>query len=184
MTIGKYSYGCHLINILMPDPDVELTIGAFCAIAAGVTIYQGGDHRIDHITTYPFGNDIIKSHLSKTFNRTFDCDNRSFRGKLGVHIGNDVWLGNNITIMPGVKIGDGAVIGANSHVMGHIKPYTVNGGNPCQLYFYRFKPEIIKRLLEIRWWDWPDEYINEASEILCSNDFETLFNYYDTYLKH
>jgi serine acetyltransferase len=92
-----------------------------------------------------------------------------------VIIGNDVWIGDNVTIMSGSHIGDGAVISANTAVSCKIKPYSVVGGNPAQFLFYRFNKEIREKLLELKWWNFTDEQINEISPILCSNDFNLLF---------
>ena len=74
--------------------------------------------------------------------------------------------------MSGVTIGDGAVIAANSHVVKNVEPYSITGGNPAKLIKYRFTPEQIEKLLEIKWWFWDDEKINEISPLLCNTNID------------
>ena len=84
--------------------------------------------------------------------------------------GNDVWMGQHVTVLPGAHIGDGAIIGANSVVSGHIPPYVIAAGNPCRVIRPRFDPELTDYLLELRWWDWDSEKIFRNLEVLCSGD--------------
>ncbi len=81
----------------------------------------------------------------------------SFKGP--IIIGNNVWIGDNVIILSGVKIGDGAVIGAGAVVTKDIPPYAVAVGVPAKVIKYRFSPNIIEQLLEIKWWDWPEDKI-------------------------
>jgi acetyltransferase-like isoleucine patch superfamily enzyme len=163
MSVGKYSYGRPNIN--WNNNDAKLIIGNFCSIANGVNIYLGGNHRIDWITTYPFG------HIHKNIFNKFDgVGHPSTKGN--VVIGNDVWIGANSTIMSGIKIGDGSVIANNSHVVKNVEPYSIVGGNPAKHIRYRFTQEQIKELLDIQWWYWEDEKINEFTKILCNNDID------------
>lgn len=85
-------------------------------------------------------------------------------------IGNDVWMGQNVTVMPGVHIGDGAIIAANSVVGKDVPPYHIAGGNPCKTIKKRFDNELIEYLLAIKWWDWSARKIFDNLEILCSGD--------------
>ncbi len=87
-------------------------------------------------------------------------------------IGSDVWIGIETLLMPGIKIGDGAVIGAGSVVTKDVPPYAVVGGNPAKVLKYRFPQDIIDELLQIRWWDWEDERIREAASFLMSKNVE------------
>lgn len=165
-TLGKYTYESTPIKIVREN--ANLIVGKFCSIGAGVTVCLGGDHRVDWISTYPFG------HINqKPFNKFNGAGHPKTRGD--VIIGNDVWVGNNVTIMSGVKIGNGAVIANNSHVISRVKSYSVVGGNPAQFYYFRFDKETIKKLLELKWRDLDDATINEISPILCSGDFNLLF---------
>jgi virginiamycin A acetyltransferase len=83
-------------------------------------------------------------------------------------IGNDVWIGQNVTIMPGVKVGDGAIIAANSTVVKSIEPYTIYGGNPAKFIKKRFSDEKTQFLLKLQWWNWDEEKIFNNLEKLTS----------------
>jgi acetyltransferase-like isoleucine patch superfamily enzyme len=165
MEVGKHTYGHDKIKVLW-DGSAKLIIGNFCSFADGIKIYLGGNHRADWITTYPFG------HINKDVFQHTGKGHPATRGD--VVIGNDVWISSNVTIMSGVSIGDGAVIGANSHVVSNVKPYSVVGGNPAQLFYYRFSKEIISKLLKLQWWNLPDNEINKIIPLLCSNNMDWL----------
>jgi acetyltransferase-like isoleucine patch superfamily enzyme len=167
MTCGKYTYGKP--NIYWSNDNAKLTVGNFCSIANGVNIYLGGNHRTDWVTTYPFG------HIYKDVFDKFDGTGHPTT-KGDVIIGNDVWIGANATIMSGVTIGDGAVIANNSHVVKNVEPYSLVGGNPAKFIKYRFTPEQIEKLLEIKWWNWEDVKINKFTPLLCSGDIDDFIN--------
>jgi acetyltransferase-like isoleucine patch superfamily enzyme len=161
---GKYTYGTP--KILWENNKARLVIGNFCSIATNVTIYLGGNHRTDWVTTYPFG------HIHQTIFNTFNGDGHpSTKGD--VIIGNDVWIGSNVTNMSGVKIGDGAVIANSSHVVKDVEPYSLVGGNPAKMIKYRFTREQIDKLLTIQWWNWDDAKLNTFLKRLCNPDIET-----------
>ena len=151
----------------------KLIIGKFCAIAKGIEfIMNGANHRINSITTYPFnimGNGWEKSAPSLT----------DLKLKGDTIVGNDVWLGQNVTVMPAVHIGDGAIIGANSIVAKDIPPYSVAVGNPCEVKRKRFDEDLIEYLLQIKWWDWNSEKIFKNMEALCSGDLTKIKNIID-----
>lgn len=129
---------------------------------------NGANHRMEGFTTYPFN--IFGSGWEKV---TPTIEQLPFKGD--TVIGNDVWIGQNVTIMPGVKIGDGAIIAANSIVTKNVEPYTIVGGNPCKLIKKRFSDEIIELLLELRWWDWDEQKIfDNLEKLVAANDIETV----------
>lgn len=140
----------------------KLIIGKFCAIGEGVRfIMNGANHRMDGITTYPFN--IFGNGWEKV---TPSVEQLPFKGDTVV--GNDVWIGEYVTIMPGVKVGDGAIIAANSTVTKDVEAYAVVGGNPARLIRKRFSDEKIKFLLELQWWNWDEQKIFENLEALVS----------------
>lgn len=167
--VGKYTYGTNNIKIKQWWEGAKLHIGSFCSIADNITIFLGGNHRADWITTYPFG------HINqKVFNSFNGIGHPKTNGD--VIIGNDVWIANGVTIMSGVKIGDGAIIAANSHVVKDVDPYSIVGGNPAKIIKYRFTKEQIKNLLEIKWWNWSDDKINQNVTLLCNTNIYNFIN--------
>ncbi|WP_294579797.1 CatB-related O-acetyltransferase [uncultured Thomasclavelia sp.] len=145
----------------------KLIIGKFCQIASGTKFIVGpANHRLDSITTYPFNvfgglwQENTPEHMSQL----------PFKGD--IVIGNDVWIGRESVIMPGVKIGDGAIIAAYSIVTKDVEPYSVVGGNPAKFIKKRFNDELIDLLLQFKWWDLkPDELVN-ILPLLCDFDLE------------
>ncbi|MDJ0843823.1 CatB-related O-acetyltransferase [Crocosphaera sp.] len=144
----------------------KLIIGKFCAIASDVKfIMNGGNHPLNYFTTYPF------SIFGHAWANTMSVEGNS---KGDTIIGNDVWLGYHALIMPGVHIGDGAIIATNSVVTKNVEPYAIVGGNPAKLIRKRFTDEVINVLLELQWWNWSIEKITKNISILCSNNVENL----------
>jgi acetyltransferase-like isoleucine patch superfamily enzyme len=167
MNRGKYSYG-H-IHIEGENEGGKVVVGDFCSLGANLKVWVGAYHRTDWVTTYPFGH--INEHIFNTFNGAGHPISKG-----DVIIGNDVWTGANVTIMSGVTIGDGAVIAANSHVVKNVEPYSIVGGNPAKLIRYRFTEEQIHHLLQIKWWNWPEDKINRFCPLLCSDNIDNFIN--------
>jgi acetyltransferase-like isoleucine patch superfamily enzyme len=169
--VGINTYGDDDIKIIGGyDEGTKLIIGKFCSIAQGVVVFLGANHRVDWFSTYPFG------HIHETTFPKVKKNHGHPATKGDVIIGNDVWIATNAVIMSGVKIGDGAVIGAYSIVTKDVPPYTIVAGNPAKQIRKRFSDDVINKLLELKWWDKPESEINEISHILCSNDIEKLNN--------
>jgi acetyltransferase-like isoleucine patch superfamily enzyme len=166
--IGDWSYGQP--KVYSWDEGSTVKIGKFCSFADGVIIIVGGEHRIDWITTYPFSELFKKAKLFKGHPKS----------KGDIKIGNDVWIGANALILSGIEIGDGAVIGAGSVVVKNVEPYAIVGGNPAKLIRYRFDEQIIKKLREIAWWNWPILKIEEAWPLLLSSNINDFILKYDT----
>jgi virginiamycin A acetyltransferase len=140
----------------------KLIIGKFCQIASGVTfIMNGANHLQDSVSTFPFA--IFGEDWKDAM------EGKSYPTKRDTEIGNDVWIGFDATIMPGVKIGDGAIIGSKSVVTKDVEPYGIVGGNPAKLIRKRFKEERIAELLEMQWWNWPVEKITSNLGKLTGN---------------
>jgi len=146
ISLGRFSYGFENINVRQWGEGASLKIGQFCSIADNINIFLGGNHRIDWITTFPFGH-IFQEELGGQ-----DIIGHPAT-KGDVIIGNDVWIGSGATILSGINIGDGAVISANATVVKNVQPYQIVAGNPATLIRKRFDDEIIELLLMLRWWD-------------------------------
>jgi len=179
IVVGRYSYYSGYYHghsfddcarYLMPDRDDvdKLIIGSFCSIGTGATFMMAGNqgHRNDWISTFPF---------------FFMPEEPAFAGAINAYqaagdtvVGNDVWIGAEAMIMPGVRIGHGAMIGSRALVTKDVEPYTVVGGNPAKPIRKRFSDEQIAMLLEMAWWDWPVERIKDAMPLLCSDDIAGL----------
>ena len=142
----------------------KLIIGKFCAIARGIEfVMNGANHRMSSVSTYPFN--IMGGGWEKFAPTLDDLPLKGY-----TVVGNDVWIGQNVSVMPGVRIGDGAIIAANSVVAKDIPPYCVAGGNPCGVKRKRFDDALISYLLELKWWDWDADKIFRNMEALCSGD--------------
>jgi virginiamycin A acetyltransferase len=136
-------------------------------IASDVTfIMNGANHLTDAITSYPFA--IFGNGWENAM------EGKNYPSKGNLVIGNDVWIGYNATIMAGVTIGDGAIIGTNSVVTKDVEPYAIVGGNPAKLIKKRFSDIEIAELMEIRWWDWDIEKISRNVQNLTNNDVQAL----------
>lgn len=147
----------------------RLIIGKFCAIAEGARfIMNGANHMLSGFSTYPFN---IFGH---GWEEGFDMAalQREFRGD--TVIGNDVWIGMDAVIMPGVRIGDGAIIGAKAVVTHDVPPFAVVAGNPARVVKMRFDARTVRRLVEIAWWNWPVDKITRNLAAIRGSDLAIL----------
>lgn len=157
-------------NVLYHYPFIgdRLVIGKFCAIARGVKfIMNGANHKVSGISTYPF--QIFGNGWEEVAPGPGDLP---YKGD--TIIGNDVWIGYDSLIMPGVRIGNGAIISSRSVVTGDVPAYTVVGGNPARPIKERFPSHVVSELEAIAWWDWPIEKISRNLHIIVSADIESL----------
>ena len=145
----------------------RLIIGKFCMIASGVTfIMNGANHLSRSISSYPFaifGEDWADAMAGKEYPLKGDTI-----------VGNDVWIGYDATIMPGVRIGDGAIIASKAVVTSDVEPYAIVGGNPASEIRKRFSDEQIEKLLALKWWDWDIDRITRHRQDLTGNDLSPL----------
>ncbi|MEO0768931.1 MAG: Vat family streptogramin A O-acetyltransferase [Cyanobacteria bacterium J06649_4] len=177
ISIGEYTYYDDLEdsenferNVLYHFPFIgdKLVIGKFCAIARGVKfIMNGANHALGGFSTYPFY--IFGNGWEKV---TPQSGELPYKGD--TVIGNDVWIGYESVIMPGVSVGDGAIIAAKSVVVSDVAAYTVVGGNPAKKIRQRFEDEAVAALLEIAWWNWEAEKITRHVEKIVAADIEAL----------
>ena len=175
--VGDYTYyddpvdptGFEQNNVLFNYPEFgdRLIIGKFCQIACGTKFIMGpANHRLCSVTTYPFN--VFGGVWAE--NTPPHLDQLPHKGD--TVIGNDVWIGRESVIMPGVKIGDGAIIAAYSVVTKDVPAYAVYGGNPAQFIKKRFDDELIDLLLRLRWWDLEPEVLVSILPLLCDPDLE------------
>lgn len=157
-------------NVLYHYPFVgdRLVIGKFCAIARGVKfIMNGANHKMSGISTYPF----------QIFGNGWEAVTpapEALPYKGDTVVGHDVWIGYETLVMPGVRIGNGAIIAARSVVVSDVPPYTIAGGNPARPLRQRFSPEAVEELQAVAWWDWPVERITRHLQVIVSGDVEAL----------
>lgn len=142
--------------------DCHILIGKYSSIAHDVTFVMGMNHHLHSVTTYGF--DELKLMESPDYYEHKDgAQNHCFSSNhYQIIIGNDVWIGCHVLILSGVRIGNGAIIGAGAVVAKDVPPYSVVVGNPARVVKYRFSEEIINKLQEMKWWNWPQDKINEA----------------------
>lgn len=146
----------------------KLIMGKFCAIARGVQfIMNGANHSMAGFSTFPF-------YIFGNGWETAQPQAGDLPYKGDTVIGNDVWMGYQALIMPGVKIGNGAIISSRSVVTSDVPAYSIVGGNPARVIRQRFTDETISRLEKLAWWDWPVEKITQNLPAIISADLEAL----------
>jgi chloramphenicol O-acetyltransferase type B len=183
IVVGRYSYYSGYYHghsfddcaryLLADRTDVDkLIIGSFCSIGSGVAFIMAGNqgHRSDWISTFPFFYMNEEPAFSNALN--------AYQPAGDTVVGSDVWIGSEAMIMPGIKIGHGAVIGSRALVTKDVAPYTIIGGNPAKPIRKRFSDEEITMLLKIAWWDWPLEEIKDAMKLLCTGDIKSLYQHW------
>lgn len=160
--VVRYHYGDeYSLANWQPQWEIDqLYIGDYVCISAEVIILMGGNntHRMDWFSSYPFADKI----------------NDLYQAKGNTHIQDGVWIGMRAMIMPGVTIGEGAVIAANSVVTKDVEPYSIIGGVPAQLIKKRFDDDVIKRLLALHIYDLPADKFAQIRELICSSDIDAL----------
>lgn len=186
---GKYSYYSGYYHghsfddcarYLFPDrKDVDkLIIGAYCSIGSGASFIMAGNqgHRYDWISSFPF-------YYMMQEEPCFQGASDGFAPAGDTVVGNDVWIGSEAMIMPGLTIGDGAVIGSRALVTKDVAPYTIVAGNPAKPIKKRFSEEEIAILLTIQWWNWPEDILSGAIPLICAKDINLLNEYYTRFVK-
>ena len=158
ITIGRFT------SVFGPNTDLRaminpIKVGNFCSIARNVSM-QEYNHNPSRLSTYFIGKNV--------FAENWEHEQVS---KAGIEIGHDVWIGTQCVILGGAKIGNGAIIAANSVVTGEIPAYAIAVGSPAKVIKYRFSPGVIRRLEELQWWHWPLEKI-KANKHLFEKDFD------------
>ncbi|MFC4254029.1 type B chloramphenicol O-acetyltransferase [Altererythrobacter xixiisoli] len=182
IVVGRYSYYSGYYHghgfddcarFLLPDEGVDrLIIGSFCSIGSGAAFIMAGNqgHRNDWISTFPFHWMPEVAAFARAENGYLPAGDTV--------IGNDVWIGSEAIVMPGVAIGHGAVIGTRALVTRDVEPYAIVGGNPARIIRHRFDPSEVDMLLQMRWWDWDDDRLQAAMPILTSGNVRALHDHW------
>ncbi|HZG33490.1 MAG TPA: type B chloramphenicol O-acetyltransferase [Sphingopyxis sp.] len=176
--VGRFSYYSGYYHghsfddcarFILPDEGADqLIIGSFCSIGSGAAFIMAGNqgHRNEWISTFPF---FWMPEVA-----AFAGAQNGYLPAGDTVVGHDVWIGSEAVVMPGVRIGDGAVIGTRAVVTRDVEPYTIVGGNPAAPIRKRFDDRRIALLLEMGWWDWPEERLRDAMPLLTSGDVDAL----------
>ena len=184
IVVGRYSYYSGYYHghsfddcarFLLPHAEADkLIVGSFCSIGSGAAFIMAGNqgHRYDWASSFPF---FYMPEMPE-FAGAIDA----FAPAGDTVIGNDVWIGTEAIVMPGITIGHGAVIGTRALVTRDVEPYTIIGGNPGKPIRKRFADDQIAMLLEMAWWDWPEDRLKAAMPLLCSGDIAALHRYWRT----
>lgn len=157
-------------NVLYHFPFVgdKLVIGKFCAIATGTKfIMNGANHPLSGFSTYPF-------YIFGNGWETAAPQPGELPYKGDTVVGNDVWIGYEATIMPGVQIGDGAIVAAKSVVVADVEPYSIIGGDPARQIRQRFDDDVVRSLIKIAWWNWDIEKITRNLKHITAADIKAL----------
>lgn len=182
MEIGDFSYygglEAHpnyaglIAPYLFPLSPEKLIIGKFCQLAHGVRfITSSANHDMNGFSTYPFANFMMTPEMSgEDVKNLFQIEGQ----KGDTQIGNDVWLGMDAVVMPGVTIGNGAIISARAVITRDVEPWTIAGGNPARPIRKRFSDDTIEMLEEICWWNWPIEVIEANVEAISTKNSDRL----------
>jgi virginiamycin A acetyltransferase len=179
VSVGDYSYYSDFVdatsffekNVLynFGYSGVALRIGKYCAFAHGTTfVMADANHPMVGPSTYPFP--VFGGAWAAEMG-VLDMPEVT---KGDTVVGNDVWLGHESLVMPGVTIGDGAIVGARSVVSRDVAPYTIVAGNPARVIRQRFDQKTIEHLQALAWWDWPAERVAAAVPVLLAGDAERL----------
>jgi virginiamycin A acetyltransferase len=170
--VGDYTYYDDFEDVMNFEKNVKyhfdfigdkLIIGKFCMIASGATfIMNGGNHLTEATSTYPFA--IFGGAWQHAM------DGKTYPSKGNTVVGNDVWIGHDATIMPGIHLGDGAIIATKAVVTKDVEPYSIVGGNPAKEIKKRFSEESIAKLLQLKWWNWDIEKITRNVHLLTGHN--------------
>lgn len=169
---GKGTYGT---PELFADKN-NVVVGKYCSIAYGVIFDCGLNHNYNNLSTYPFNVNFPENPHKN--NGAYPDTHPITKGD--IRVGNDVWIGRDAVIMSGVTIGDGAIIGARAIVTHNVEPYSVVVGSPAKHIRYRLPENAIKKLKEMKWWDWTHQEVEGGIQYLMTSDIDGLYEYWKT----
>ena len=166
------NYAATIAPYTFPLSPERLVIGKFVQIAHGARfVTSSANHDMTGFSTYPFLNFMMTEETTEEDFKNFF---KTAAAKGDTVVGNDVWIGMDAVIMPGVTIGDGAIVSARAVVVKDVAPYTIVGGNPARPVKRRFADDVTAALLEIQWWHWPIEIIEENLGLITGCNIEPL----------
>jgi acetyltransferase-like isoleucine patch superfamily enzyme len=148
--VGRHTFGFGPDTFPIFTEGARIVVGAFCAIDNEARIHGGGEHVITRAAAFPLNAMLFDRGKRNA------VDDRETGTTV---IGNDVWIGKGATVLAGLTVGDGAVVGTRAVVTKSVPPYAIAAGNPARILRYRFDGETRERLLALRWWEWSDEEI-------------------------
>lgn len=157
LSIGAHTYGYDADTFRLFMLGARIEVGAYCSFGPEVRVLAGSEHMLDRPSTFPFTAalfDPAQGNAGEAIDRGPTV------------IGNDVWIGLGAVVLSGVRVGDGAVIGAATVVTRDVPPYAVVVGNPARIVRYRFPPDLRERLLRVQWWRWSEEQIRQMRPYL------------------
>lgn len=163
---GILGYGSYIGN----QCKLSAKIGRFCSIASNVKSLSGTHPVEGFVSTSPAFYSIQKSCAVNFVKKQKFKEYKFINEDYDILIGNDVWICDNVSILGGVKIGDGAIIASNAVVTKDVEPYTVVGGVPAKPIKKRFSDEQISYLKEFKWWEKSIDWIKENAEIFDNID--------------
>ncbi len=184
LVVGKYSYYSGYYHghsfedcarYLLPDEGADrLIIGSFCSIGSGAAFIMAGNqgHRNEWISTFPF---FFMPEVPE-----FENAANGYLPAGDTVIGNDVWIGSEAIIMPGITVGDGAVIGTRALVTKNVEPYAIVGGNPAKTIRKRFDDDSIAMLLEMKWWNWQAQQLKAAMPLMTGGNVAELYHFWQS----
>ena len=159
------------VNIITWSDQYKVHLGKYNSIGRDCNFFLHANHRADWVTTTsqllgPVTPEIADMHMN--------MGHPTCKGD--IHVGNDVWIGATSTIMSGITIGDGAIIGAGSTVTKDVPPFAIVAGNPGKIVKYRFTDDQIEKLLQISWWNWEENKIKENAMSIWSPNIDDFIN--------
>lgn len=160
-SVGRYSYLG--INAWVIDAE----IGQFCSIATDAYIGMA-EHTVNRISTSPI--------FTEKYNATGHSwiDNDVFAPFKHTIVGNDVWIGYRALVKGGVKIGNGAIVGAGAVVTKDVPPYAIVGGVPAKIIRFRFSEDVIEKLEELQWWNMSEDFLKKNISMFQSSECSLL----------
>jgi virginiamycin A acetyltransferase len=174
--VGEYTYyddpddatAFETRNVLYHYGPEKLVIGKFCALAEGVRfIMNGANHRMDGPSTFPF------PIMGAPWTDHFDLIT-GLPGRGDTVVGHDVWLGYQVLVMSGVRVGNGAIVASGSVVVDDVPDYAIVGGNPARVIRHRYPDDDIARLNRVAWWDWPLDHLTQHVRTIMSGSIDDL----------